>query len=167
MASYARPRPTLDLPRPGRAALPFAVLCVAALAFVAEPRLWPVAAGAAALFGTAGIVRAAAARRELEGVRRAADRLIVDPRRHGEAGVLVAWRTRELTAPARRRQLRREVERTLRRLDPAKLPSASPLRRPAARQNETLLRRLADRLGDDAPVGARGMVLAANLLRDE
>jgi len=166
MASYARPRPTLDLPRPGRAAAPFAVLCVAALGFVAAPRLWPVAAAAAALFASAGAVRALVARRDLNGVRRAADRVILQARPGAGTDALVAWRSHELTEPAARQGLQREVERTLRMLAPGRLPSASPLRRPAARRNAELLRLVADRLGDDRPVAARGIVLATSLLRD-
>jgi hypothetical protein len=154
----------LDLPRPWRAAVPFAILCAAALGFEADPRLWPVAAAAATAFAAAGAMRALAARHELQSVRRTADRLILQ-RRHADTDALVAWRSRELTAPARRRRLRHEVERTLTALSPGRLPSASPLRRPAARRNEELLRLLAERLGDERPVGARGMLLAASLLR--
>ncbi len=166
MASYARSRPALDLPRPGRAAIPFAVLCAVALGFEAVPRLWLLAALSAALFAAAGTLRALAARRELAAVRRTADRLILQGPRHAEVDALAAWRSRELTAPARRRSLQREVERTLRALAPDRLPSASPLRRPAARQNAELLRLLADRLGSERPVGARGVLLAAGLLHN-
>jgi hypothetical protein len=166
MASYARPRPPLELPRPGRSAAPFAVLCIAALAFLAAPRLWPAAAIAGGLFGSAGGVRALVARRELTKVRRAADRLILQTRPGTSADALVDWRTRELTQPESRHELQRDIERTLRMLAPGRLPSASPLRRPAARRNAELFRLLADRLGDERPVAARGVVLAAHLLRD-
>ena len=54
----------------------------------------------------------------------------------------------------------------LRSLDPAKLPSASPLKRPAARGRTELFARLAARLGDERPVAARGMLLAQSLLHD-
>jgi len=170
MASYARSRPAfdaprLDLPRPGRAAVPFALLCASALGFDADPRLRPVALASAALFAAAGAVRALAARRELQAVRRTADRLILHSGRLAETDALAMWRARELTAPARRHRLQHEVERTLRALGPGRLPSASPLHRPAARRNAELLRLLAARLGDERPVAARGMLLAAGLLR--
>jgi hypothetical protein len=165
VATHAPSRAALDLPRPGRAAVPFLILCAAALGFEADPRLWPVAAASAAAFAAAGAVRALAARRELQSVRRTADRLILQHPRHAVADSLVAWRSAELTEPSQRRRLRREVEHTLAALSPARLPSASPLQRPAGRQNAELLRVLADRLDDGRPVAARGMLLAAALLR--
>jgi len=163
--SHSPSSPALDLPRPGRAAVPFAVLAVAAAGFEADPRLWPLAAASAASFAAAGAMRALAARRELEAVRRTADRLIVQRPRLAETDALARWRSRELTQPARRRRLQREVERTLRALAGERLPSASPLRRPAARRSAELLRMLADRLGDERPIAPRGMLLAAELLR--
>jgi hypothetical protein len=51
-------------------------------------------------------------------------------------------------------------------LDPTKLPSASPLRRPAARANEPLLAALADRLAAGRPISARGVLITRSLLRD-
>lgn len=165
MATHAPTRTVLDLPRPSRAAVPFAILAAAALGFEADPRLWPVAAAAAAAFTAAGAVRALAARRELQSMRRTADRLILLQPRHAATDALVTWRSRELTGRAERRRLRREVERTLGALSPGRLPSASPLRRPAARRSEELLRVLAGRLGDERPVAARGMLLAASFLR--
>ena len=146
--------------------MPFALLCAGALGFEAEPRLWPIAAVAATLFAAAGTLRALAARRELAALRRTADRLVLAGPRHAEVDALAAWRERELTSPARRRSLQREVERTLGALSPSRLPSASPLRRPAARRNVELLRLLADRLGDGRPVAARGMLLADGLFHD-
>jgi hypothetical protein len=167
MTTFVRSGPPLDLPRPGRAAAPFLVLCAAALGFVADPRLPWIAGGVAALsFAAAAAVRAAMARRELAGVRRAADRQLLRTARAADASPLLAWRAAELTAPSERARLRREVERTLQSLAPGRLPSASPLRRPAARRNVELLRVLAERLGDGRPVGARGVLLARGLLRD-
>jgi hypothetical protein len=158
---------TLDLPRPGRSALGFAALAAAALALDADPRLpWPAGVAAALCFGAAGTVRMVQEQRELVAVRRAADHLIVHSPRSRDASELVRWRARELTSRAHRERLRREVERTLHRLDPALLPSASPLRRPAARGSEDLLRSLQARVGDEQPVAARGILLAESLLRD-
>ena len=62
--------------------------------------------------------------------------------------------------------LAREVERILSMLDPGSLPGASPLRRPAARRSEDLLRLLSAKLAGDGPVSARGVLLARQLLRD-
>jgi hypothetical protein len=157
----------LDLPRPGRAALPFTLLAVAALGFEADRRLpWIVGALAAAFFGGAAALRAYRARRELESVRRTVDRLIVLEPHSSETSALVRWRALELTAPTYRKALRREVVRVLSMLDPGSLPGASPLRRPAARRCEDLLQLLSARLGDNRPVTARGVLLARQLLRD-
>jgi hypothetical protein len=167
VAAYARNQTFLDLPRPGRAALPFAILCLAALGFEADPRLpWIVGALTAASFGGAASLRAFRAWRELEAVRRTVDRLIVLEPHSSETSALVRWRSLELTAPACRKTLAREVKRVLSMLDRGSLPGASPLRRPAARHSEGLLRLLLERLADDHPVTARGVLLARQLLRD-
>ncbi|HKB92896.1 MAG TPA: hypothetical protein VKC62_01495 [Gaiellaceae bacterium] len=156
----------LELPRAGRAAAPFAVLAALALLFEADPRLpWIVGVAAAAVFAAAAGVRAYAARRELAAVRLAADRLILNAAQHDDGSALIAWREHELVARHERQRLRREVDRTLRGLDPARLPSASPLKRTAARANIDLFRRLDERLGDGRPVSAKGVLLAESLLR--
>ncbi len=158
---------TLDLPRPFRSAPPLAVLALVAGAFDLDPRLpWLVGVFAASCFALAAAVRATRARIELARVRRAADRLIVHELRSRDASELVRWRCDELTSRASLDALKREVERVLRDLDPAKLPSASPLRRPAARANEAQLRALADRLGGRRLVTARGVLLLRSLLHD-
>ena len=65
MATYARNPLYLDLPRPGRAALPFALLALAALGFEADRRLpWIVgvlAAGVLRRCGSAARLPGAAA----------------------------------------------------------------------------------------------------------
>lgn len=167
MATREPRYPALDLPHPWRAALPLAVPALAALGFSADPRL-PVVAGlvAAACFGAAAAVRAAVERRDLAAVRRTADRLIVDQPRTNDARELVRWRSRELTSGDAREALVREIERTLRQLDPVRLPSSSPLRRAPARRHEAALREIAARVGDEQPIAARGIVLARELLRD-
>lgn len=158
---------TLDLPRPFRSAAPLVVLAIVAAAFVLDPRLpWLVGGFAASCFGVAAAVRAMRARIELARVRHAADRLIVHELRSRDASELVRWRCEELTSRGALDALKRELEQVLRELDPASLPSASPLRRPAARANEPLLRALADRLGRSRPVTARGVLLVRSLLRD-
>ena len=166
MASYAETR-ALDLPRPGRAAAPFVVLCIAALGFEIDPQLpWIVGALAAVSFASAAALRAVHARRELAAVRRNIDRLIVHEPHSSEKSALARWRALEVTAPEFRKGVQREVKRVLSLLDPGSLPGASPLRRPAARGCADLLEQLRDRLGDDRPVAARGVLLARQLLRD-
>ncbi|MGH2933482.1 MAG: hypothetical protein ACRDL2_03080 [Gaiellaceae bacterium] len=155
----------LELPRAGRAAAPFVVLAVLGLLFEADPRLpWLVGVAVALLFAAAAGVRAYAAHRELATVRLAADRLILNAPRHDDGSALLAWRERELTSHGERNRIRRDIARTLRALDPARLPSASPLKRTAARANVDLFDRLDERLGDGRPVTARGMLLAESLL---
>jgi hypothetical protein len=158
---------TLDLPRPARAALPYVALAIAALALDVDPRLpWLAGVAGALLFATAGAVRTVRARHELTAVRRTADRLIVHNPVSRDASDLVRWRCKELTTYAKRERLRRDIERLLRSLDPARLPSASPLKRPAARGSKDLFEALATRLGDERPVAARGILLAQSLLHD-
>src|ERR1700704_3389864 len=149
---------TLDLPRPGKTALPYAALALVALALDADPRLpWLAGVAGAVLFATAGTVRTVRARHELAAVRRTADRLIVHMPLSRDASDLLRWRCDELTTRAQRESLRRDVERMLHSLDPARMPSASPLKRPAARGSRELFVTLATRLGDEQPVAARGI----------
>jgi hypothetical protein len=152
-------------PRPLRTAAPLVLLAAGALAFDADPRLpWIAGVTGAAFFAGAAAVRALQASSELRRLRRTADRLILEAP-HEKYEVTI-WRSRELTAPQTRIQLRHELERTLRSLSAARLPSASPVNRPAARRSAELFRLLAERLGDDEPVTARGVLLARQLLRD-
>jgi hypothetical protein len=158
---------SVDLPRPGKAAVPYAALALAALALDADPRLpWLAGVAGALLFATAGSVRSLRMHHELVAVRRTADRLIVHSPHTRDASDLVRWRSAELTTRAKREALRRDIERILASLDPARLPSASPLRRPAARHCKDLFVSLAVRLGDERPVAARGMLLTRALLLD-
>ena len=158
---------SLDLPRPGKAAVPYAAFALAALALDADPRLpWLAGVVGALLFAAAGSVRSLRAHHELVAVRRTADRLIVHSPHSRDASDLVRWRSAELTTRAQRDALRRDVERILGSLDPARLPSASPLRRPAARRCNDLFVGLAARLADERPVAARGMLLVRALLLD-
>lgn len=158
---------SLDLPRPAKAALPYAALALAALALDADPRLpWLAGLAGALLFAVAGSVRSVRAHHELVAVRRTADRLIVHTPHTRDASDLIRWRSAELTTRAKREALRRDVERILHSLDPGRLPSASPLKRPAARGCRELFDRLATRLGDEQPVAARGILLVQGLLCD-
>jgi hypothetical protein len=168
VATYGNRNPIyLDLPRPGRAALPFVLLALAAAGFEIDRRLpWIVGVLAAGFFGGAAGLRAFRASRELEAVRRNLDRLIVLEPHGSTASTFALWRSLELTAPTYRNGIAREVDRVLSLLDRSSLPGASPLRRPAARRSEDLLRLLATRLKDERPVTARGVLLARQLLRD-
>jgi hypothetical protein len=166
VATHAHRFGTLELPRPGRAALPLVALAVLALFLEAAPQLRLAGGAAAACFALAAVVRAQRARAELRAVRRTADRLILlDP--HGAEGSdIVRWRMVELVAPEVRQSLAQELERTLRRSDPGRLPSASPLRRGLARRHRELLQRLEERMLDGRPVTARGVLLLRRLLRE-
>lgn len=157
----------LDLPRPFRAAAPLVLLATLAAAVDLDPRLpWLVGVFGAVCFGIAALVRAVRARVELAAVRRTADRRIVHDVGACDASNLVRWRCDELTNRDARDALRRECERVLAELDPSKLPSASPLRRPAARASEDLIRAVAYRLGSTKPISARGVLITRSLLRD-
>lgn len=168
MAAHAHRSTNLDLPSPWRAAAPLLVLAAVGLMLLIDPRLpWAAGIAAAVCFVAAAGVRTVRAERELAAVRRTADRLIIyEPHNTRDASELVRWREAELTSREHRRRLRREVELTLRRLDRGRLPSASPLRRAAARRHEELLNALAVRVGSGPPVAARGVLLAEQLLRE-
>jgi len=169
MATFrqARPYSALDLPHPWRPAAWFAALVVAALALEADPKLpWVVGLTAAALFAVAGATRTIQTRRELTAVRRTADRLIVVAPTSRDASELVRWRCAELTRRVQRDRLARGVQATINALDPRRLPSASPLRRPDARAARPLLEQLQARLADERPVAARGIILTQILLQD-
>jgi hypothetical protein len=166
MATHAPRFVTLELPRPGRAALPLLALALVALVLEADPQLRLAGLAAAACFALAGAVRAARARAELRMVRRVTDRLILADAVGAEGSDIVRWRILELVAPASRQELAHELEQTLRVIDPARLPSAAPLRRGAARRNRELLLRLEERMLDGRPVTARGVLLLRRLLRE-
>jgi hypothetical protein len=166
VATHVQSFGTLDLPRPGRAALPLLALALLALALEADPQLRLAGLAAAACFALAGGVKATRARTELRAVRRTADRLILAEAPAVEGSDILRWRILELVAPASRQALAREVAQTLRESDPARLPSASPLRRGVARRHEALLRKLEDRMLDERPVTGRGVLLLRRLLRE-
>jgi hypothetical protein len=166
VATHVHRAAVLDLPRPGRAALPLAALALVALALEAAPGLQLAGAAAAACFALAAVVRAERARAELRGVRRVADRLILADAFGAEGSDIVRWRTLELVASATRENLAREVEQLVRSTDPTRLPSASPLRRGVARRHRELLLRLEARMLDNHPVTARGVLRLRRLLRE-
>ena len=126
---------------------------------------WVLGGVAAACFSTAAALRAFVAERALRRLRAAADRLILEQHRGVLQSQLVRWRSAELTADKRRRRVSKELDVLLRRLSPGRLPSASPLNRPAARGSQDLLRLLAERLDDARPIAPRGILLAERLLR--
>jgi hypothetical protein len=166
VATHAHRFDALQLPRPGRAALPLVALTAVALFLEAAPQLRLAGAAAAGCFALAAIVRAERARAELRAVCRTADRLILADAHGAEGSDIVRWRMLELVAPGSRRGLADELARTLRRSDPDRLPSASPLRRGLARRHRELLQRLEERMLDGRPVTARGVLLLRRLLRE-
>jgi hypothetical protein len=166
MASHVQSFGGVDLPRPGRAALPLLVVALVALALEAAPQLRLAGVAAAACFALAAAIRAERARAELRAIRRSADRLILASAVGVEGSDVVRWRTLELVDPATRQGLARELDQTLRSVDPSRLPSASPLRRGVARRHGEMLRRLEERMLDGRPVTARGVLKLRRLLRD-
>ena len=58
------------------------------------------------------------------------------------------------------------MRRIVRAASAERLPSASPLNRAAVRSSAALLAALVDRLGDDRPVSAAGILHVDQLLRD-
>jgi hypothetical protein len=140
---------------------PLLALAAGSLGLDASPRVpWAAGVAGAALFAAAAAVRRAQIGLERRAARRVADARIL--RGHG----VPVWRELELTSPAARAARRREVERIRRAASGDRLPSASPMNRTAVRGSAAMLDRLAARLGDGAPVSARGMLFVDQLLRD-
>ena len=166
MATHTPSFGTLDLPRPGRAAFPLLALALVALVLEASPQLRLAGLAAGACFALAAAVRAERARAELRAIRRAADRLILASATGSEGSDVIRWRTLELVTSPTRNGLAREIEQTLRSADPARLPSASPLRRGMARRHRELLQKLRARMLDGRPVTARGVLLLRRLLHE-
>lgn len=146
---------------PFRSAAPFLGLAAASLALDAAPQVpWAAGVAGAGLFVAAGAVRRAQAATSLRVARRVADHRIL--RGHG----IPIWRESELVSARARARRRRELERILVAASAGRMPSASPLNRAAVRGSASLLCRLADRLADDSPVSARGMLFVDQLLGD-
>jgi hypothetical protein len=140
---------------------PFLVLAAASLALDAAPEIpWAAGVAGAGLFVAAAVVRRAQVSAEQRTARRVADDRILH-----RQGVPV-WREQELCSARARASRAKEVRRLVRAASADRLPSASPLNRSAVRTNAALLGRLTDRLADDRPVNARGMLYVDQLLRD-
>jgi hypothetical protein len=168
VSAFASRQPGLDLPRPGRAVVPFVVLCAAALALEADPAVpWLAGVAGATCFALAGGVRATRSAAELTRLRRSTDELILHRGEVGTVSSVVAWRVAELTSTHRREALAGCVERTLRQSSASRLPGAVPLNRGAVRRSEELLGLLAVRLRDGSrPVTARGVLEGERLVGD-
>jgi hypothetical protein len=137
------------------------VLAAVSLALDAAPSVpWAAGVAGACVFAAAAGVRRAQFATGRRAARRVADERIL--RGHG----VPRWREEELTSARARATRRREVRRVVRAASPERLPSASPLNRTAVRSSGQLLDALADRLGDDRPVSAFGMLHVDQLLRD-
>ena len=104
------------------------------------------------------------ARRELAAARRAADAELASSRLPSPR---LAWRSRELCAPEHRRMLSESLVSLVHSADGRYLPNASPLNRPAARSESSLLLRLAAGLAEDGrAVTPRAVLLVEHLLSD-
>ena len=146
---------------PTRSLAPFVALAAGSLALDAAPQVpWAAGVAGAGLFAAAGAVRRAQIAAERRGARRIADQRIL-----GGHGVPL-WREEELVSARARKAKRREVMRILRSVSPDRLPGASPLNRIAVRNSSGLLRSLGERLDDDRPVSAFGMLHLELLLGD-
>jgi hypothetical protein len=146
---------------PLRPAGPFLALAAASLALDAAPQVpWAAGVAGAALFAAAGAVRRAQFAVERRSARRVADDRIL--RGHG----VPLWREQELTSRRARTVRELEVRRIVRAASAERLPSASPLNRAGVRRSASFLVALADRLGDNRPVSAAGMLHVDQLLRD-
>jgi hypothetical protein len=144
--------------RPGA---PFLVLAAISLALDAAPNIpWAAGVAGAGVFAAAAGVR----RAQFASGRRAARR-IADERILRGRGV-PHWREEELVSRRARAARQRELHRIARAASAERLPSASPLNRSAVRAGAALFAALADRLGDDRPVSAFGMLHVDQLLRD-
>jgi hypothetical protein len=107
-------------------------------------------------------VRRFRARRELLAARRAADAELITARLPSPR---LAWRTNELCSDEHRRQLAESLVDVVRASESRHLPTASPINRPAAREETTTLLSLAAALTDmDHGVAPRGVLLVERLL---
>ena len=162
MASHAQSFGGIDLPRPGRAALPFAC---------ARPRRARPRSRSAApdrrrarrgLLRARRAVRAERARAELRAIRaqrRPADRRV--GRTASERSDVVRWRALELVDPATRQGLAREVDRTLRRIDPARFRRRRRCGAVWRARHRGAAAAARQRMLDGRPVTARGVLLLA------
>jgi hypothetical protein len=107
-------------------------------------------------------VRRFRARRELLAARRAADAELITARLPSPR---LAWRTNELCSEEHRRELAESLVEVVRASESRYLPTASPINRPAAREETTTLLRLAAALTDtEQGVAPRGVLLVERLL---
>jgi hypothetical protein len=109
-------------------------------------------------------VRGMAKRRALRSARRHADEEILATRLPSPR---LAWRTEELLAESNRLELGRSITSVVHSADERLLPNATPLNRPAVRENRPQLLELAALLCDvGRTVTPRGVLLVEHLLVD-
>jgi hypothetical protein len=154
-----------NVPSPIGSAAPLIGLAALALALVAAPELpWQVGACVAALFVGAAAVRAGQQWLAVRRLRTLADRIILRADTRMRPSALVSWRVLELTSARHRHAVASEAARLTRELDAGTLPGAVPLNRAAVRPYRTELAAISTLLDGDAPVTARGVLLAHELL---
>jgi len=110
-------------------------------------------------------VAAAAVRRGQFAHRQRAARRVADERILRGHGV-PHWREEELVSKRARAARQRAIGRIVRAASAERLPSAAPLNRTAIRRSVALFGALADRLGDERPVSAAGVLHVDQLLSD-
>jgi hypothetical protein len=158
----------LRVPRPARAAVPFAALALLPLAAWAGGLVrWTTALAVVVACVLLGLSRGWRALHDLQQLRRTADDLLRGGAKVHPESALLTWRAAELTSERSRKILARSLRKIVRELEGRSLPSAVPLNRFGARPHVVLIRRLAERLEAlDRDVSARGVVLVEDLLTD-
>jgi hypothetical protein len=154
-----------NVPSPLLSAAPLIALAAVALMLDAAPDMpWEVGVCVAALFAGAAAVRISQQWLAVRRLRALADRIILRGEAHAVVSALVSWRTLELTGRRHRHVVAGEAARLARELDAATLPGAVPLNRAAVRPFRKEIEAIAAMLNDPAPVTARGVLMAEQLL---
>lgn len=154
-----------NVPSPLLSAAPLIALAAVALLLDAAPGMpWEVGVCVAALFAGAAAIRIGQQWVTVRRLRALADRIIVRGEARPVVSALVSWRTLELTSRRHRHVIASEAARLARELDAATLPGAVPLNRAAVRPYRKELETISATLDSSAPVSARGVLLAEELL---
>jgi hypothetical protein len=163
-SAVAGPIAAIDLPRPLRAGLPYALAALLALGLCFTP-VWPVGLLAAGAFSVAAVLAAWKEQRALDRLRASVDATLMRQGRH-ELSPLLLWRTGEVTEQAFRDHVASELRRLVAASRTTSLPGSSPVDRASVRRNADELLALAARLEGPGSVGAHGVLLARGLAHD-